>query len=42
MRLASPPLTLADVLWFHPPGDDNVYEALRDDVDLLGEGDGDE
>jgi len=27
------PLTLAVVLWFHPPGgDDGVYEGVRDDV----------
>ena len=26
------PLTLAVVLWFHPPGGDRVYEGVRDDV----------
>ena len=26
------PLTLAVVLWFHPPGVDRVYEGVRDDV----------
>jgi hypothetical protein len=27
------PLALAVVLWFHPPGGENVYEGVRDDVD---------
>ena len=26
------PLTLAVVLWFHPPGGDPVYEGVRDDA----------
>ena len=31
--LVAMPLTLAVVLWFHPPGGSNVYEGVRDDVD---------
>jgi hypothetical protein len=27
------PLALAIVLWFHPPGGDNIYEGLRKNVD---------
>jgi hypothetical protein len=27
------PLVLAVVLWFHPPGGDDIYEGVRDDVD---------
>jgi hypothetical protein len=27
------PLALAVVLWWHPPGGDNVYADVRDDVD---------
>jgi hypothetical protein len=30
--LLAVPLTLALVLWFHPPGGSNVYEGVRDDV----------
>ena len=30
--LVAMPLTLAVVLWFHPPGGDNIYEGVRDDV----------
>jgi hypothetical protein len=30
--LLAVPLTLAVVLWFHPPGGSNVYEGVRDDV----------
>ena len=30
--LVGAPLALAVVLWFHPPGGDNIYEGLRDDV----------
>lgn len=26
------PLALAIVLWFHPPGGDDIYEGLREDV----------
>ena len=26
------PLALAVVLWWHPPGGENIYEGLRDDV----------
>ena len=32
MFLVATPLALAIVLWFHPPGGDNIYEGLRDDV----------
>jgi hypothetical protein len=31
--LVATPLTLAVVLWFHPPGGPSVYEDVRDDVD---------
>jgi hypothetical protein len=31
--LVATPLTLAVVLWFHPPGGENVYEGVRGDVD---------
>jgi hypothetical protein len=31
--LVATPLMLAVVLWFHPPGGEDVYEGLRDDVD---------
>ncbi len=31
--LVATPLALAIVLWFHPPGGDDIYESLRDDVD---------
>src|SRR5918999_2083026 len=31
--LVATPLTLAVVLWWHPPGGENVYEGVRDDVD---------
>jgi hypothetical protein len=31
--LVATPLTLAIVLWWHPPGGDNVFEGVRDDVD---------
>ena len=27
------PLSLAVVLWWHPPGGDEIYEDVRDDVD---------
>lgn len=27
------PLALAVVLWWHPPGGDDIYEGVRDDVD---------
>ena len=27
------PLALAVVLWFHPPGGDDIYDGVRDDVD---------
>jgi hypothetical protein len=27
------PLSLAVVLWFHPPGGDDIYEGIRNDVD---------
>jgi hypothetical protein len=27
------PLSLAVVLWFHPPGGENIYEDVRDDVE---------
>jgi hypothetical protein len=27
------PLSLAAVLWFHPPGGENIYEDVRDDVE---------
>ena len=30
--LVAMPLALAVVLWFHPPGGDNIYEGVRDDV----------
>ena len=30
--LIATPLSLAVVLWFHPPGGENVYEGGRDDV----------
>lgn len=30
--LVATPLALAIVLWFHPPGGDDIYESLRDDV----------
>ncbi len=30
--LVATPLTLAVVLWFHPPGGEDVYEGVRDDV----------
>jgi hypothetical protein len=30
--LVAIPLTLAAVLWFHPPGGENIYEDVRDDV----------
>jgi hypothetical protein len=30
--LVATPLALAAVLWFHPPGGDNVYEGVRGDV----------
>jgi hypothetical protein len=30
--LVGTPLALAVVLWFHPPGGENVYEGVRDDV----------
>jgi hypothetical protein len=30
--LVATPLALAAVLWFHPPGGENVYEGVRDDV----------
>ena len=30
--LVATPLALAIVLWFHPPGGENVYEGVRDDV----------
>ena len=30
--LVATPLTLAVVLWFHPPGGETVYGGLRDDV----------
>jgi len=30
--LVATPLALAVVLWFHPGGDETVYEGLRDDV----------
>ena len=30
--LVATPLALAVVLWFHPPGGENVYEGVRDDV----------
>lgn len=33
MFLVATPLTLAIVLWFHPPGGDNIYQGLRNDVD---------
>jgi lysylphosphatidylglycerol synthetase-like protein (DUF2156 family) len=31
--LVGAPLVLAVVLWWHPPGGENVYEGVRDDVD---------
>jgi hypothetical protein len=31
--LVGAPLALAVVLWWHPPGGENVYEDVRDDVD---------
>jgi hypothetical protein len=31
--LVATPLALAIVLWFHPPGGDDIYESLRNDVD---------
>ena len=31
--LVATPLVLAVVLWFHPPGGENVYEGVRDDVE---------
>ena len=31
--LVACPLALAVVLWFHPPGGDDIYEGVRDDVD---------
>ena len=30
--LVATPLALAVVLWFHPPGGENIYEDVRDDV----------
>jgi hypothetical protein len=30
--LVATPLALAVVLWFHPPGGENVYEGVREDV----------
>lgn len=30
--LVATPLVLAVVLWWHPPGGENVYEGVRDDV----------
>jgi hypothetical protein len=30
--LVAAPLTLAVVLWFHPPGGENVYAGVREDV----------
>jgi hypothetical protein len=30
--LVAMPLTLAAVLWFHPPGGDDIFEGVRDDV----------
>lgn len=30
--LVATPLTLAIVLWWHPPGGENIYEDVRDDV----------
>jgi hypothetical protein len=30
--LVATPLALAVVLWFHPPGGENVYEDVREDV----------
>jgi hypothetical protein len=32
LLLLAVPLTLAVVLWFHPPGGSNVYEGVREDV----------
>jgi hypothetical protein len=32
LLLVATPLTLAIVLWFHPPGGDPVYEGVREDV----------
>jgi hypothetical protein len=31
--LVATPLTLAVVLWWHPPGGEDIYEGVRDDVD---------
>ena len=31
--LVAGPLVLAVVLWWHPPGGEDVYEGVRDDVD---------
>jgi hypothetical protein len=30
--LVAAPLMLAVILWFHPPGGENVYEGVREDV----------
>jgi hypothetical protein len=30
--LVAAPLTLAVILWLHPPGGENVYEGVREDV----------
>ena len=32
LLLVAAPLALAVVLWFHPPGGENIYEDVRDDV----------
>ena len=31
--LVATPLALATVLWFHPPGGEQIYDGVRDDVD---------
>jgi hypothetical protein len=31
--LVTTPLALAVMLWWHPPGGDDIYEGIRDDVD---------
>jgi hypothetical protein len=33
MLLVGPPLALAVILWWHPPGGENVYAGVRDDVE---------
>ena len=33
LLLVGTPLVLAVVLWFHPPGGENIFEDVREDVD---------